>query len=341
MYFVNNDIERNNFRLFTNVLPFVVFLASRFCQICRKSRIFCKTRDIHVQSKMDYTLDHEDDWLNITHNESRPSYDEFDEDWQRYKGSALVPLHPLVQDWPLVGNYHYNIMLVIGYLAIVKYFGPKFMQDRKPFELRGILQLYNICQILFSSYLFWALLSNGLLSGYSLKCEPMDYSVRGLPIARASWLYYISKHTEFFDTFFFVLRKKTNQITLLHLVHHAGMPIIVGFGMRTTPGGQGTFFGVLNSLVHVVMYTYYFLAALGPSVQKYLWWKSYITQMQLIQFVIVFFHAAQVFIYKDCDFPKVIAGVLCSFSFLMLIMFSQFYITMYLRNRSAKANKLK
>lgn len=39
---------------------------------------------------------------------------------------------------------------------------------------------------------------------------------------------------------------------------------------------------MLNSLVHTIMYSYYGLAALGPSVQKYLWWKRYITMIQLV-----------------------------------------------------------
>lgn len=42
---------------------------------------------------------------------------------------------------------------------------------------------------------------------------------------------------------------------------------------------------MLNSLVHTVMYGYYGLSALGPSVQKYLWWKKYITQLQLVRFL--------------------------------------------------------
>lgn len=32
------------------------------------------------------------------------------------------------------------------------------------------------------------------------------------------------------------------------------------------------------------MYMYYGLAALGPEVQRYLWWKKYITKMQLVIF---------------------------------------------------------
>lgn len=38
----------------------------------------------------------------------------------------------------------------------------------------------------------------------------------------------------------------------------------------------------LNSFIHVVMYTYYGLAGLGPHMQKYLWWKKYLTWMQLV-----------------------------------------------------------
>lgn len=41
---------------------------------------------------------------------------------------------------------------------------------------------------------------------------------------------------------------------------------------------------LINSIVHVVMYSYYALSCLGPSVQKYLWWKKHITHLQLVRF---------------------------------------------------------
>jgi len=50
-------------------------------------------------------------------------------------------------------------------------------------------------------------------------------------------------------------------------------------------GGHGTLLGLINSFVHIIMYSYYLLAALGPSVQKYLWWKKYITTMQMVRHV--------------------------------------------------------
>jgi hypothetical protein len=50
-------------------------------------------------------------------------------------------------------------------------------------------------------------------------------------------------------------------------------------------GGHGTLLGVINSFVHIIMYAYYLLAALGPEVQKYLWWKKYLTTLQIVSIV--------------------------------------------------------
>ena len=40
---------------------------------------------------------------------------------------------------------------------------------------------------------------------------------------------------------------------------------------------------MINSFVHVLMYAYYGLSALGPHMQKYLWWKKYLTRIQLVR----------------------------------------------------------
>lgn len=48
-------------------------------------------------------------------------------------------------------------------------------------------------------------------------------------------------------------------------------------------GGMGSFHAMINSSVHVVMYLYYGLSALGPVAQPYLWWKKYMTAIQLVR----------------------------------------------------------
>jgi hypothetical protein len=49
-------------------------------------------------------------------------------------------------------------------------------------------------------------------------------------------------------------------------------------------GGHGTLLGVINSFVHIIMYSYYLLAAFGPEMQKYLWWKKYLTTLQIVSY---------------------------------------------------------
>ena len=39
---------------------------------------------------------------------------------------------------------------------------------------------------------------------------------------------------------------------------------------------------MVNSFIHVLMYSYYGLAAMGPNVARYLWWKKYLTILQLV-----------------------------------------------------------
>ncbi len=56
----------------------------------------------------------------------------------------------------------------------------------------------------------------------------------------------------------------------------------VYFHVKMTAGGMGSFHAVVNACVHVIMYTYYGLAAAGPRFQKYLWWKKYMTAIQLV-----------------------------------------------------------
>lgn len=55
-------------------------------------------------------------------------------------------------------------------------------------------------------------------------------------------------------------------------------------------GEQGSVVGWLNALVHTIMYSYYFLSTLGPEVQKYLWWKRYITKLQMVSFLLPKIH---------------------------------------------------
>lgn len=252
-----------------------------------------------------------------------------------------------VKDWFLMSSPLPTLTICLTYIFIVKVIGPQFMKDRKPFELKQVLIWYNLFQVIFSTWLFYEALTAGWFAEkrnqYSFRCQPVDYSrtPHAMRVARGCWWYYFSKFTEFFDTFFFVLRKKDEQLSKLHIIHHGIMPMSVWFGVKFTPGGHSTFFGLLNTFVHIIMYSYYLLAAFGPKIQKYLWWKKYLTALQMIQFVLVFFHAFQL-LFIDCDYPRAFVWWIGMHAVLFYYLFSDFYKQAYIKKAQsikAKAKK--
>ncbi|XP_046669192.1 elongation of very long chain fatty acids protein AAEL008004-like [Homalodisca vitripennis] len=237
---------------------------------------------------------------------------------------------PRVNDWPLMSSPIPTVAMVAAYLYVVIFLGPRVMANRKPFKLNNILIVYNAAQVIFSLVMLWEHLMSGWLLEYSYKCQPVDYSHNpsALRMASLCWWYYISKLTEFVDTLFFVLRKKDNQISLLHLYHHSLTPIETWVCVKFLAGGHGTFSNLVNNLVHVIMYFYYMMSALGPQYQKYLWWKKHLTTLQLAQFTLVFVHSAQVLIF-DCGYPKLVAAFLLVHSTIFFVLFLDFYNQAY------------
>merc|ERR1712210_181893 len=71
--------------------------------------------------------------------------------------------------------------------------------------------------------------------------------------------------------------------------------------------------------------------------QPYLWWKKYLTTLQLVQFVMVFFHAMQP-IFFQCDFPLAASLMFCGTGLQYFILFSAFYKKTYRKPKSTSAN---
>ncbi|KAJ8300289.1 hypothetical protein KUTeg_021808, partial [Tegillarca granosa] len=186
---------------------------------------------------------------------------------------------PRTKSWFLMETPWPIISIFIIYV-IVSVQGPKLMEQYKPVDLKNVLIVYNFFLVAMSIYMFHEYLVSAVLSGYSLSCQPVDYSDDPLAvrIANVCWWYFISKIIELLDTVFIILRKKNNQISFLHVYHHSSMLFNWWLGVRYV---AALFHALNNTFVHIIMYSYYGLAAMGPHMQKYLWWKKYITKLQL------------------------------------------------------------
>jgi len=243
--------------------------------------------------------------------------------------------------WFLMDTPLKTLGLMILYLVMLRLIR-QYMVDKKPYELRSFLVVYNFVQVLGSFYIFSELLLVSLHSNYSYMCQPVDYSNDPLAMRMVSvlWYYYISKLADFVDTMCFALRKKDRQITFLHVFHHITMFPYAWIGLYFVGGGQTWFLCMCNSFVHTVMYSYYGLSALGPRVQKYLWWKKYLTQLQLVQFFAVMIHST-VNVFTPCSFPTGFSMSYLVYGIIITLFFANFYVQSYLQSkRTATSGKL-
>ncbi|KAF6731553.1 Elongation of very long chain fatty acids protein 5 [Oryzias melastigma] len=253
--------------------------------------------------------------------------------------SWLGPRDKRVQQMLLLDNYLPTFALTVMYLLIV-WLGPKYMRHRQAYSCRGLMLLYNLGVTVLSFYMCYQLVSTFWSGGYNFYCQN-TYSKpeADIKIINALWWYYFSKLIEFADTFFFILRKNNHQITFLHVYHHASMLNIWWFVMNWIPCGHSYFGASLNSFVHVVMYSYYGLSSI-PALRPYLWWKKYITQLQLIQFVLTIWQTACAAVWP-CGFPIRWLYFQISYMGTFVLLFSNFYIQTYKKQSASRQKELK
>ncbi|XP_018327717.1 elongation of very long chain fatty acids protein 7-like [Agrilus planipennis] len=239
---------------------------------------------------------------------------------------------PRVEPFFLMSSPIPVAIIVAFYIYFVFKLGPRLMKNRPPFDLEKVLIIYNIVQIILCGYLVIQFVRH-LLFTYSFICEPISYSTDEMSIfvARHVWLYFIIKVIDLLDTVFFVLRKKNNQISFLHVYHHTGMVLLGWAGTKYIAGGHGVFVGFLNSIVHVVMYFYYLLSAWNKEYKKSLWWKKYLTQMQIVQFFIMILYFGQLLFQPNCTYPKWTVWVFVPQNVFMIVLFLDFYIKSYVK----------
>lgn len=75
-------------------------------------------------------------------------------------------LDPRVKDWPMMSSPLPTMAICLFYAYFSKVLGPKLMENRKPFDLRRILIVYNFIQTIFSTWIFYEVSSKSITLRY-------------------------------------------------------------------------------------------------------------------------------------------------------------------------------
>jgi elongation of very long chain fatty acids protein 4 len=102
------------------------------------------------------------------------------------------------------------------------------------------------------------------------------------------FVHYLSKFLDWFDTLWILMKKNRQQLSFLHVYHHATIGMVWGFLLRSGIGNGTTRYGAwINSLTHVIMYSHYLWTSFGFKNP----YKAWITRWQIGQFYSCLLHA--------------------------------------------------
>lgn len=230
-----------------------------------------------------------------------------------------------------------TIALVYAAFAIIGPFVMKFLPAMDPYPIKFI---YNVSQIMLCAYMTIEAFLLAWRNGYTaLPCN--NYDTVNPPIANLLWLFYISKVWDFWDTIFIVIGKKWRQLSFLHVYHHTTIFLFYWLNSHVNYDGDIYLTILLNGFIHTVMYTYYFICmhTKNPETGRPLpiWWKSYLTLMQMIQFVTMMSQATYL-LGSQCEKTSLkVVFVYLVYILSLFFLFAQFYVASYTKPKKKKA----
>ncbi|ETV75181.1 hypothetical protein H257_10394 [Aphanomyces astaci] len=225
--------------------------------------------------------------------------------------------------WPLA-DFSTALAVAVAYLAFVLV-GTVVMKAGVPaINITALQFIYNPLQILICSYMCVEAGAQAYRNNYTfMPCNP--YNQTNPVMGNVLWLFYASKSLDFMATVFIILGKKWKQLSLLHVYHHFTVWVVYWLVFRVMYDGEIYMTILLNGAIHTIMYMYYFVSAHT----KTIWWKQYLTVLQLAQFLTMNVQGFLV-LYKSCPtVPLNVSIAYMAYVQSLFWLFVYFFITSY------------
>lgn len=103
------------------------------------------------------------------------------------------------------------------------------MKDKQPYNIINLCRWYNVFQFVACLTFVVRSYQMGFTFQYLWKCESFDFLSKEVKeeLVLGSWLFLGLRMIEFIETVFFILRKKRNQASFLHVYHHISTVILM------------------------------------------------------------------------------------------------------------------
>lgn len=193
----------------------------------------------------------------------------------KYRTHSIF-LDTRLDSWPLMGSPLPVLAIIAGYYYFSTNLGPKLMKSRSAFQIKGLIAVYNVLQVLWNLFVAYYVRSNVLRlyvelnsmfltrqaiywtfgqGDFSLRCEAVHYdeTYRHKSVAIATYFYFIAKMIDMLDTVFFIMRKKQQHVSFLHVYHHSIMVFVSYIAVRFLPGNQNVILKAYNGYRNLII----------------------------------------------------------------------------------------
>lgn len=231
-------------------------------------------------------------------------------------------------DFPLVRGGPWALFALATFVAVcATTIGPKFMKNRKPYDLRPYMLIYN--GILFgvngTGFVLCLILADyGYNGWYCDGSNPSWKDFRTLAVIYLGYVYYTVKLSQFIRFVFAILRKRPVVETLLSLIHITMLAFQVHSGLYFYPGGIFCFLPLTDCFKDAFVYGYSMLTAAGPGIRTTLQTKKYIIMLQLVHFVVLLVHGLRFLFIESCA-PILVIAWQAVYAALSIIAYLIFY----------------
>lgn len=227
------------------------------------------------------------------------------------------------------------VTIFVTYLYVVLKIGPRYMKDRKPFNLETFIRCYNIFQIAACFYFVnWAY-KRGFGLNDTWRCIPnrSDYEEL-LKLDKCNWNFIMLRLIELVETVVFVLRKKQSQVSILHVYHHVSTAAMLWIFLKYGMNEMGIYTCAINSMVHIVMYSYYFLSSFKSLNSRLRHIKPIVTVIQITQLVLIFGNTI-VALLPSCNTTRLYYLMLLNM-LILIGFFAKFYFDNFVKSTKKK-----